>query len=976
MAEADHVVVARRRFGPASPRGDPGERPGRHPVVDHDPVTRGPRSADPGGRRPSGSRDASADAYALRRTLAAPLVVDSDRPRRARPVASRWRTWPAKVRGLLDEAAEEASIALPGQPPIERAETRASTDALTGLPNRRYFDEFCALLPGAAGPTTRRRHDGRHRPLQAAQRHARPRRRRQVLRAVAGAIAAAVRDDDVPARYGGEEFAVLLREPSRDGRGRGRRARPRAPSAASTCAAVASPRSPSRSAWPSRAHPTSRSTSSSSGPTRRSTGQARGPRPGRRRLTRVATAAADVGAVRCRRSRTPADRSAESDRPRASRGPPSDDAAPALPDQRRARARVPRDRRHARGQGRARLQDGRLPPGRGRHRPAARSTSRGLSRRDSAARSRASARPSATSSPSSRRPATCVYHERLRGRGAADASSTLLRSRASGPRPSSCSTRARRREPRGPAAGRRSGRVRTVRGCHRETEQAILDGHRGARVAPRRGCSSHGPRSSSRRYRPSFGDVPGVRLDRAGRLVPPPSRDDRRPRPARRDRRPGGASSRGSRACRGRRAVARGGAAHKAAVTLLRGPQVDLMIMPPGAAGTYLDPFHGSARSTTSGCGRWPATAAGACPSTGSLRLGDGWRAADRRRSRAADVRRPRPRRTPSSGCRSSSPSCARTRARSRPRSAVALPTLVSLADLRGDLHTHSEWSDGVHPIEAMAEAGRGARPRLPGPDRPHLEPRHRPRPRSGSLRRAARHRRAPQRAVRPRGGRGHGAGRDVAGGLPPAPRLRARDPRRRRPRSRRRRCSTRFDLVVASLHVGRRQPRDQLDGTGAGRDRQPACRRHRPSRRSDDPGPRRPRPRLGRRLRGCRAQRDRPRDERLAAPAGSVGRASPASGGRGLPACRSTRDAHRTDELDDVRWGVSQARRAWVEPATVLNTRSRAELLEWVDGKSERLAAARRPVGLTGLAYHRDPWTLAASAVAISPCSRPPRSG
>ena len=37
-----------------------------------------------------------------------------------------------------------------------------------------------------------------------------------VLRAVAGAIAAAVREDDVPARYGGEEFAVLLRNPTLD----------------------------------------------------------------------------------------------------------------------------------------------------------------------------------------------------------------------------------------------------------------------------------------------------------------------------------------------------------------------------------------------------------------------------------------------------------------------------------------------------------------------------------------------------------------------------------------------------------------------------------------------------------------------------------------------------------------------------------------------------------------------------------------
>jgi diguanylate cyclase (GGDEF)-like protein len=38
----------------------------------------------------------------------------------------------------------------------------------------------------------------------------------EVLRAVAGAIVAAVRDDDVPARFGGEEFVVLLRNPGPD----------------------------------------------------------------------------------------------------------------------------------------------------------------------------------------------------------------------------------------------------------------------------------------------------------------------------------------------------------------------------------------------------------------------------------------------------------------------------------------------------------------------------------------------------------------------------------------------------------------------------------------------------------------------------------------------------------------------------------------------------------------------------------------
>ena len=35
------------------------------------------------------------------------------------------------------------------------------------------------------------------------------------------------------------------------------------------------------------------------------------------------------------------------------------------------------------------------------------------------------------------------------------------------------------------------------------------------------------------------------------------------------------------------------------------------------------------------------------------------------------------------------------------------LPALITQADLRGDLHSHSDWSDGHHPIEVMAEAAR-----------------------------------------------------------------------------------------------------------------------------------------------------------------------------------------------------------------------------------------------------------------------------
>ena len=48
--------------------------------------------------------------------------------------------------------------------------------------------------------------------------------------------------------------------------------------------------------------------------------------------------------------------------------------------------------------------------------------------------------------------------------------------------------------------------------------------------------------------------------------------------------------------------------------------------------------------------------------------------------------------------------------------------------------------------------------------------------------------------------------------------------------------------------------------------------------------------------------------------------------------------DAHDIHELDYVRWGISQARRAWVTAASVVNTRSRAELLAWAAGKPERV--------------------------------------
>ena len=159
--------------------------------------------------------DRARSIYGLKNTLVAPLTTETGivgaivvSRRTAEP-------WPASAERMLIGASVEASAALARAYSHREAEARASTDALTGLPNRRYFDEFCALLA-----RRRRAEDAvgilmvdidRFKLLNDAHGHAVG---DEVLRAVAGAIASAVREDDVPARFGGEEFAVLLRNPT------------------------------------------------------------------------------------------------------------------------------------------------------------------------------------------------------------------------------------------------------------------------------------------------------------------------------------------------------------------------------------------------------------------------------------------------------------------------------------------------------------------------------------------------------------------------------------------------------------------------------------------------------------------------------------------------------------------------------------------------------------------------------------------
>ena len=155
--------------------------------------------------------------YGLNTTLAQALATDQGVVGAIVLARRTKEEWTPSARRLLGAASVEASAALARAYSFREAEARASTDALTGLPNRRYFDEFCGLL------ARRRRADDAVGVLMIDIDHFKRLNDEfghpagdQVLRAVGVAIAGAVREGDVPARFGGEEFAVLLRNPGHD----------------------------------------------------------------------------------------------------------------------------------------------------------------------------------------------------------------------------------------------------------------------------------------------------------------------------------------------------------------------------------------------------------------------------------------------------------------------------------------------------------------------------------------------------------------------------------------------------------------------------------------------------------------------------------------------------------------------------------------------------------------------------------------
>ena len=263
------------------------------------------------------------------------------------------------------------------------------------------------------------------------------------------------------------------------------------------------------------------------------------------------------------------------------------------------------------------------------------------------------------------------------------------------------------------------------------------------------------------------------------------------------------------------------------------------------------------------------------------------------------------------------------------------LPSLITQADLRGDLHSHSDWSDGTHAIEVMAEAARR---------RGYAYQVLTDHSQSLAIARGL----TPERVAEQREIvatlNARFAAEEAAGTAPPGTppggfrllhgceleiradgQLDFEDD-----------LLASFDLVVASLHVSRRQPRAELTRRTLNAIRSPHVDviAHPAGRMID-----------------TRDDLDLDWDQ-VYAEAARTGTALEMNGSPhrlDLAVERARRavadgcvlsidsDAHRTDELDYVRWGISQARRAWVEPANVVNTRDRDALLAWAAGKPER---------------------------------------
>jgi DNA polymerase (family 10) len=478
-----------------------------------------------------------------------------------------------------------------------------------------------------------------------------------------------------------------------------------------------------------------------------------------------------------------------------------------------------------------------------------------------------------------------------------------------------------------------AGTLRTLKGVSAKTEQMILEGIAALESRPRR-LYLHQAEATIQGLIAALQGTPGlIRIEPAGSF--------RRKRETIGDldllaetSNPAALLERFTRLGVVDKVINRG--SHKAAVTLLRGPQVDLMIMPPGEAGTYLIHFTGSKEHNV------------------ALRArarDQGWSLSEKGFLRIDDAGEPLP--GPAAELRTFATEeeaygflglpFIEPELREDHREIAAalegrLPQLITQPDLRGDLHTHSDWTDGVHTIEQMAEACRRRRyayevltdhsvslaiARGLSPARvaeqveiiAALNARF-----EAEEADATAPDETPQEGFRLL----HGCELEIRadGALDYPDELLAT-----------------FDIVVASLHVSRRQSREELTRRTLNAIHNPhvdviAHPAGRMIQNRDD------------------LDLDWDLVYREAARTGTVLEMNGSPHRLDLSVERARRalelgcvlsvdsDAHKIAELDYVRWGITQARRAWVEPRNVLNTRSRADLLAWVAAKPDRVAA------------------------------------
>jgi DNA polymerase (family 10) len=340
----------------------------------------------------------------------------------------------------------------------------------------------------------------------------------------------------------------------------------------------------------------------------------------------------------------------------------------------------------------------------------------------------------------------------------------------------------------------------------------------------------------------------------------------------------------------------------KSSIVLSDGPQVDLMVCPPAAWGSHLVHFTGSKEHNV--------TLRGMALDRGLSLSEKGFKVVDTGELQPVPTEE---KVYEQLGLPWIPPEMREDSGEIQAALAGRLPTPVSLEDLRGDTHVHSDWTDGVDSVEVMARAARGL-----GHAWMVLTDHS---PSLGVTRGLTAERVAEQRAEIDR----------LNAELAPFRILHGTEMEIRADASLDYpdELLAGFDFVVASVHTARGQSKEQLTRRTLAAIDNPhvdviAHPTGRIVNRRDPIALDWPRVFEAAGRTGTALELNgSPRldlDDALARAAGQAGvRLTLAS------------DAHRTEELDQLRYAVSMARRAWLTADQVISTRTADELLELV---------------------------------------------